>query len=335
MKGNLYVYEERYMNKYPLVSIIVPVYNVEIYLERCVKSIAEQSYPNFEVILIDDGSTDSSGMICDVWSKKSSSVRVIHKENGGLSSARNAGLDTANGEYILFVDSDDWIHRDMLLVMTEKIGEADIVCCGMIRATDNEMNAIEWFDREMLLEKEDALDLLVENRILTSHIMNKLYSKQAFSSLRFPEGKIFEDIRISHKIFLNINKIYILPQAYYYYYVREDSISNIVKLKNRLEWIEALKERFDDLQAYKEEYGGRLRAQMAIVSSLTLVQNSFTVQEKKEYKVELKKIEKFLQKRKTCSAVRKYGSKTQWVYYWLARILSYHANRMYQCFRGK
>lgn len=323
------------MNKYPLVSVIVPVYNVENYLDRCVSSIVNQTYSNIEIILIDDGSTDSSAEICDIWCKNNSSIRVIHKENGGLSSARNIGIETANGKYILFVDSDDWLHRDMIRVMAEKMEKADIVCCGMIQATDKEMNPIKWFESELLLEREEALDLLVENKILTSHIVNKLYSRNLFSSLRFPDGKIFEDIRISHKIFLNINKLYILPEAYYYYYVRNDSISNIVRLKNRLEWIAALRERADDLQDYEKKYDDRLRAQMAIVSSLTLVQNTIIEQEKEEYRYELNSIKQFLRKQTTSSAVKKYGTKTQRIYYWLARFFSFHTNKVYRYFRGE
>ena len=125
------------MNK-PLISVIVPVYKVEKYLERCVKSICAQTYQNLEIVLVDDGSPDQCGEMCDMFAKQDSRIRVVHKENGGLSDARNAGLDVMTGDYVGFVDSDDWIEPDMYQVLYERLikEKAEISCCGMKRCTD-------------------------------------------------------------------------------------------------------------------------------------------------------------------------------------------------------
>ncbi|OLR62925.1 hypothetical protein BHF69_09680 [Anaerostipes sp. 992a] len=322
------------MKEEKMVSVIVPVYNIEQYLDRCIQSIVDQSYRNLEIILVDDGSKDSSGKKADSWSEQDSRITVIHRTNGGLSAARNSGIDVAKGDYLLFVDSDDWIHKDMVTFLIKNTAKADMVCCGMLQATDIESTPMKWFKEEHIYSNMEALDLLVENKIFTSHVMRNLYPRSIFKDIRFPEGKVFEDIRIAHKIIMQIDSICILPEAYYYYYVREDSISNIVKLKNRIEWYHALKQRAKDLEGMKKEYQEMIRAQMAVVISLAMVQNTFLDEEKTQYKMELKSIKKFLREKETKNAVKKYSSRAQYIYYRIARIFSFQANKGYRLIRG-
>ncbi len=312
-----------------LVSVIVPIYNVEKYLNRCLKSIVEQDYKKLEIILIDDGSQDSSGQIADKWSRQDFRIKVIHKKNGGLSAARNTGIDMATGEYYLFVDSDDWIHKHMITALISKIQKGDLVCCGMLEATDDSVIPMKWFKKEHIFSSTELLDYVVDNTIFTSHVQKILYPKYVFEKVRFPEGKIFEDIRILHKIVIEVKNICIIPEAYYYYYVRNDSISNIVKLNNRIEWFKALRDRANDLKGYKEEYQKKIQAQMAIVISLAIVQNKFSKQEKALNKKELREIRDFLMENNTKNAVKLYASYSQYCYYKLTRMFWLNANRGY------
>ena len=180
-----------------LISVIVPVYNAEKYLERSVGSIIGQTYKNLEIILVDDGSSDNSGAICDSFAEKDSRIRTIHKANGGASSARNAALDIAAGEYIGFADADDWIEPDMyqnLMTMISETG-ADISACGIRLCKENGSSSL-WND-DVLLKKcfnrEEALTELIEEKLLTFSPCNKLYRKEIIGNQRFVEGTTYED----------------------------------------------------------------------------------------------------------------------------------------------
>ena len=145
-----------------LISVIVPVYNVELYLKRCVDSILEQTYKNLEIILVDDGSTDNSGVICNTYAQVDNRIKVIHKKNGGLSDARNKGLDIANGKYVSFIDSDDWIEKSMYLDCISSLEryKANIIICRRYRAYDDKRKNIEEYKRyplNCLMSTEDAL----------------------------------------------------------------------------------------------------------------------------------------------------------------------------------
>lgn len=316
-----------------LVSVIVPIYNIEAYLDRCVKSIVEQKYKNLEIILVDDGSSDSSGIIADKWKEKDSRIIVIHRENGGLSAARNSGIDMAHGEYLVFVDSDDWISPDLIYAAMQKSNEADLICFGAIQVFDNHESFLPWFNEEKIISQEEALDFLVQNQMMTSHVMTKVYARKLFDGIRFPEGKVFEDIRIVHKIFLKTNNVYILDKAYYYYFVREDSISNMVKLQNRIEWYEALEDRYKDVRGIKEDYKDIIASQMAVVISLAMVQNTFSDEEKKAYSKKILEIKAFLRKKTTSRAVKKYATFQQYIYYSIAKYIGFKANNLYKLFR--
>lgn len=178
------------------ISIIVPVYKVEKYLRKCVDSILAQTFTDFEVILVDDGSPDNSGKICDEYAEKDNRVRVIHKENGGLSSARNAGIDVARGKYLGFVDSDDYIDEDMYEILYEnlKIHDADISSVELIPFYGDRYKKANKEKKVIILNKKEAIKSVLEGTQFYAYAWNKLYRKELFKDNRYLDGKTFEEI---------------------------------------------------------------------------------------------------------------------------------------------
>lgn len=210
----------------PTVSIIIPIYNVEQYLQQCLDSILNQTYTNLEIILVDDGSPDSSPSICDDYAAKDSRVKVIHQKNQGLSAARNAGLDICTGDFLTFVDSDDWIDESFIKTLLEiaQENEADIIICNHKKIS----STFECADdiKETLYSSSDAETHLIKNYSVPFAISCcKLYHRNIFSKLRFPVGKINEDEYTSYKAFHYSHKVATTNKALYYYRQREDSIT--------------------------------------------------------------------------------------------------------------
>ncbi len=228
------------------VSVIVPVFQVKDYLEKCILSILTQTYRNLEIILVDDGSTDGSEIICDQFALRDERIRVLHKENQGLSSARNTGLDYATGEYIAFVDSDDWIDERYIHQMYEvcKKYECDICQCGFFDAVCDDIfykdhggypsiySPIEFAYAEFSLLSWDCIVC-----------WNKLYRASLFKNIRFPVGRIHEDEYVTYMLTYNANKIAVLPTRLYYYRRRNDSIVGRKYSYKRLDAREAIIER--------------------------------------------------------------------------------------------
>ena len=203
------------------VSIIIPVYNVEKYIDRCIKSVINQTYEKLEIILIDDGSPDNCPEICDKWSQTDSRIKVIHKKNGGLSDARNAGLSIATGKYVLFVDSDDWISNNMVenMVQAMENNDVDIVICQYIVAYENgEEKNLKTEVGERIFDSKEALRLLLQNTIITNHVWRKLYKRNLIKPNIFPVNRNYEDIYTVADFFISCNKIMYLDDAYYYYF---------------------------------------------------------------------------------------------------------------------
>ena len=232
------------------LSIIVPVYKVEKQLERCIRSILNQSFTNFELILVDDGSPDKCGEICDEYEKKDKRIKVIHKKNGGLSDARNAGLNIAIGKYIGFVDSDDIIHPEMYEKMYSYINKynVDIVQCKFKKFENiediNKFSKINntYTNIEYYTSKEAIMDMIDNNKI-NVNTWNKLYKRELFENERFPKGKIHEDEFLTYKLIYKSNKIAYINEELYYYYQNDNGIMNGSNLIKRLDRIEALEER--------------------------------------------------------------------------------------------
>lgn len=229
------------------ISVIVPVYNVEQYLERCIDSIINQTYKNLEIILVNDGSTDNSGQLCDELAKKDGRIRVIHKKNGGLSDARNVGVDEAKAELIGFIDSDDYIDEDMyeLLINNLKAANADLSMCGHYDVYNNVLEAQVVDKKTWELSPQEAIKMVMEAKILSVTAVNKLYKKSLFSEIKFEIGKIAEDAFIMIKLLDKCNKIVATNEKKYYYVHRENSITTqkfSLKFLNVIEAYEQNKE---------------------------------------------------------------------------------------------
>lgn len=223
------------MDKVDLISVIVPIYNVEESLERCLESIQKQTYNNLEIILVDDGSPDKCGSICDFYQKKDNRIRVIHKKNGGLSDARNAGLEIAKGQYIGFIDSDDYIEPEMyeLLFKAIKKESATIACCGIIREFENgTASIIRTPSYYKVYSNIQAIkECLYQNEIGIS-VWCKLYSRKVFDDIRFPVGETNEDAAILLETLRN-GKVVHIGKALYHYMIRGTSITaNFSEKKN-------------------------------------------------------------------------------------------------------
>ncbi len=220
----------------PKISVIVPVYKVEKYIERCVDSILAQSFADFELILVDDGSPDNCGKICDEYAEKDPRVHVIHKQNGGLSDARNAGIDRAfrysDSEWLCFIDSDDWVAEDYL----EKLyyacieNEADVCMCDFERVDEKGISVEKPHDFPdgTYLDKEDIFALLYSNW-RTVVAWNKLYRKKVFNNIRYDFGKIHEDEFIIHKVLKECNRACYISDVLYCYVIRRGSIMDFEK----------------------------------------------------------------------------------------------------------
>lgn len=211
----------------PQISIITPVYNVEQYIEKCIDSILAQTFTDFELILVDDGTKDDSGVICDRYAEQDNRIRVIHKQNGGLSSARNAGLDIARGEYIGFIDSDDWIDKDMFSILHKNAitTNADIAVCNIEIITQSEMRQNSCKEHtDILFDRDQAMNELYNNSKLTYSACNKLYKKFLFNNQRYKEGIIFEDMDASYKIINMASKVHYTSKPLYFYRYNDSSI---------------------------------------------------------------------------------------------------------------
>jgi len=233
---------------FPLVSVIVPVYNVEPYIRKCVDSILAQSYKNLEIILVDDGSSDNCGKICDEYVTNNSNIIVLHKENGGLSDARNVGLDIAKGEFICFVDSDDWCEKEMLQIAFEAMERAkcDIISYGAFYEYEENGKIFRTLIKSTKYEQkinsfEESLPLVIKDNLAVT-AWNKFYRKKVFENLRFPKGKLFEDVWVFPRLFENSNGIFAISKPLYHYVIRSDS-KNITSNFNprNVEFLEAYK----------------------------------------------------------------------------------------------
>lgn len=216
------------MNKTIKISVIIPIYKVEKYIDQCIESVINQTYDNLEIILIDDGSPDNCPRICDDYACKDERVIVIHKKNGGLASSRNVGLDVASGDLISFVDSDDWIDKEMFeeMVQIKEKNNASIVCCEGVH-TDGKVLLEECFDCKdtgtILSGKEAAKEILLDK--VGSQVVKGLYDKVCWDNVRFPEGMLYEDIPTTFRAFEKASSIVYLNETFYKYRINPKSIS--------------------------------------------------------------------------------------------------------------
>lgn len=230
------------MEVFPLISVIVPVYKVEPYLDRCVASIVSQTYQNLEIILVDDGSPDNCGAMCDAWAARDSRIHVIHKENGGLSDARNAGMKLASGQLIGFVDSDDWIEPDMFGLLYANMMEHDseVSACGIRMEFEDGTPARMLTEQGMyLFNTEEALRALVEDTVLKPTVCDKLYRAELVRQIAFPVGKCHEDVFWSNQVFMRAKRVSVVDTPCYHYLQRRSSIMGAAFSLKRLDALEA------------------------------------------------------------------------------------------------
>ena len=235
------------------ISVIVPIYNVCEYLDRVITSLIDSTYKNLEIILIDDGSTDDSGKICDKYKSIDKRIKVIHKKNEGVSVARNVGLKEATGDFIGFVDSDDLISKDMFKILFENIikTNSDISICNYITFKDN-LPKYTISNNVQVFNKIDSLKELISDGKITNFLWNKLFKKELFNDIDFPRGKIYEDMYILPKVFEKIERICYTDSKLYGYYQRQNSYVNTYnEIKNK-NYLEFSKEIYSYLLQYKE-----------------------------------------------------------------------------------
>lgn len=279
----------------PLVSVIVPVYNTENYLKRCIESVLSQTCGDFELILVDDGSKDSSPAICDEYAKTDSRIRVIHKINEGPGIARNAALDTACGEYISYVDSDDWIKPEMLEKMVDaaKKYHADVVVCGYSYFNGLEVKDAYISEGFKLYDRSSLMKDYLSTSCITPASWNKLFKRVLFDNIRYPKMNVGEDQYIMHEIFSRCNTGVHIGEPLYIQYIRPGSITKSKFNKNMLGVLESslrlqhyITEEFPDLYEYVE-----LTHANCIIYAMTEIIRTFSY---KEYRALYKQLKKQL-----------------------------------------
>lgn len=279
-----------------LISIIVPAYNIEKYLERCVESLLKQSYSNIEIILVDDGSTDSTAQLCDYYGKNYNQITVIHKTNGGLSDARNVGLDVSSGKYVSFVDSDDWIATDMIesLYNVLKQTNTKLVVCEPIYAYADYIKEKNFSGKSFVLNQREAIESLVSDRVFRTNAWNKLYDINLWEDVRFPIGKKYEDVHIMHEIYCKCEKIAFLDRGLYYYFQRNDSIVHVPNLESYMDFVYGTIQRYNYLFKKYEDMEPRLAA--SVISSILVVYRNIGINKLNVKKFELIKLKQLFVK---------------------------------------
>lgn len=256
-----------------LISVIVPVYKVEKYLNKCIESIVNQTYKNLEIILVDDGSPDECGKICDNYAQKDMRIKVIHKENGGLSDARNAGINISNGKYISFIDSDDYIDLEYLelLYKTIKKDKSDMAISSHKVIYENGTILEKATKEESILEPKEVLKRILYDDGIDLSAWAKLYKIELFEEIRYPKGRLFEDAATTYKLVDKCKKISIISKSTYNYIIRGNSITNVNFSEKKMDLIISteemcnyIKKKYPDL----EEAANR-RLMYAYLSTLT------------------------------------------------------------------
>lgn len=237
----------------PLLTVIVPVYNTGKYLDKCIYSIVNQTYKNLEIIIVDDGSTDGSDLVCDKLKEIDNRIIVCHKKNNGVASARNYGLDRMNGEYVGFVDSDDWIESNFYetLYTNLKKYNAQISCCGIRRVKENEK--LELFNQDVnMIKTFNAKEALIElqfNKIITAAMCDKIYERKLFDGLRIKEGRLYEDGIFMPYCIVRADKICYTGEPLYYYSMTPNSLT---RSKFSMKRYDALKNNREGIEFYKK-----------------------------------------------------------------------------------
>ena len=246
-----------------LISIIIPVYNVEKFLDKCINSIVNQTYKNLEIIIIDDGSTDNSGKMCEAWKIKDNRIKVLHQQNFGAGHARNVGIEASTGKWIFFVDSDDYLKLEIIELLYKNAikTSSDVSSSGyIVKMFQDEI--IKYNKENYVVNSEEALRKMLVGEGISTFVCDKLYKKELFETIKFPEGKNRERIAVLYKLFDKASKISHISEAGYYYVQRNGSLSHAEftseRLTNGIEFLEEMLnficEKYSKLQNEAEAY---------------------------------------------------------------------------------
>ena len=307
----------------PLLTVVIPVYNVEKYLNRCLESILIQEWKNYDIIMVDDGSTDRSPQICDDYVKAYDFISVIHKENGGLSDARNTGLSQAKGEYVYFPDSDDWLEPDTFIALAEALESQkfDIISFNREFIKGEEDVIISDPVENQVFEGKDAFVHMLKHSYITGFVNDKIYRKSLFvdHDILFPKGKYYEDLGTNYKLFLSAKKVYATNQKYYHYLIdNPDSITQSWNEKKFRDMLGFYKEVF-----YSDFVRSQLNQEELHISQLYYV-NGLTHILASLYKAKLHKyyseitseVKQELEKNKmTCSEMKSIPNRNKYLLY--------------------
>lgn len=280
------------------ISIIIPVYNVEMYLDRCIESVINQTYRNLQIILVDDGSTDTSGRLCDSYADDDNRIRVIHKDNGGLSDARNVGIDVATGNYIMFVDSDDWIREDCVEILAKALqySKKKISVCEYLKTNkwkisevSKEIDVVDFVEEWTI---EEAYRHLFLYKKIDNSACAKLYERSLFREIRFPVGKLYEDQFTIYKLFHVAQGIVYVDQKMYFYYNRPGSIQNENFTLRKMDELEAAKGCVNFIMDYYPQLSEEVNCRL--VSSCFHI--LFAINDKKRWEQQVSQLQQIIRK---------------------------------------
>lgn len=287
-----------------LITIVIPVYNVEKYLGRCIDSVIKQTYKNIEIILVDDGATDQSGNICDEYAEKDKRIKVIHKKNGGLSDARNAGIDIATGKYISFIDGDDFVADNYVekLYNLIKKNNSDVSVCIWKKIFEDgktKKSYFTFFHREITSNNYIMLQHMLYQKLFDTSACAKLYDISLFNNIRYPKGKLYEDLATTYKLFLKSKKITYSNDVIYYYFVRNNSITQSNFKEKDMDLIEISDTLLQSLKEIDKKMGLKNKLTNAAISRY--LSGNFTILKK----TNVHKLKKY---NDTCiQNIKKYG----------------------------
>lgn len=274
------------------LSIIIPVFNVEEYLPKCIESVVNQTYDNLEILLINDGSTDNSGVICDNFAHKDERVKVVHKENGGLSAARNLGLSLATGHYIAFLDSDDYIDSEMYETLVDALenADADIAACGFKEIYQNKTIVNSHTNSVTIYDKVGAVNsLFAETKNVRFEVWNKVFKKEIIGSIRFKDRQIFEDVYFDRNVFLKMNSLVYVDKPMHNYLKERVGNTNSYFNENKLCIFKELDDFAEELKNNEMiEVSNRMSA-FALHTTISLYCNAMKLNASKDIKSKLKK----------------------------------------------
>lgn len=303
-----------------LISIIIPVYNVEKYIGHCIESIVSQTYKNLEIILVDDGSPDLCPQICDEWVSKDNRIKVIHVENGGAGKARNIGIKKSRGTLLSFVDSDDYLSPFFYERMVQCMGESDLIECNYVVVNDDNYRFVdELFQSVLQYDTESAMRYHIEDRRFKQVIWNKLYKRNVVEGIDFPEGKLIDDEFWLYKILGNCKQLKSIDVALYAYRQQENSVMHRIYSLERLQAIDAKIERFNYL---KDKYPQLLKNAKINLAKTCMYHGQMSLKylKRNDKKIALEKIKCVYQELKLCQSDMVGVNLKEKIYFFLSNV---------------